>query len=89
MNPLAIFMRLLWKVSIDSGKRFENRPGAVIERLNDADREELKNLKSSDIDGSPSNDKIENIGLFNCFESHYQKQEFEKDKAEFNKKLKK
>jgi hypothetical protein len=91
MNPLAVLKRALWKITIDSGKRFPNKPGAVIESINDKDREILSNLKSSDIDGSPSNEKIgeQELGIFSGFSWFYQNKEFKKELEEFDKKLKK
>ena len=91
MNPLAVLKRALWKITLDGGRRFENKPGAVIESINEQDREVLKTLKSSDIDGSPSNEKIgeQELGIFSGFAGFYQNKEFDKDKEEFNKKLKK
>lgn len=89
MSPLEVLRKAVSKISIDRGRRFANKPGAVIESMSDKDREALKDLKSCDIDGSPSNDKIENLEYHTCFEYHFENKEFKKELIAFEGKLKK
>jgi hypothetical protein len=82
MKPIDALKRAI-EYLIVSSRRFENRPGAVIEKMAPETREALKGLKSSDIDGGPQAERIDVYGD----DAHYRNKEFEKDKISFDKKF--
>lgn len=92
MNPIEAFKRALFYVSGLCSSRTLNKPGAVIERLSPDARDALKDLKSSDIDGS--NYRLDdsgydgmNIRYYVGTDEYYRNKEFEKEKLEFDKKI--
>jgi len=85
MNALAAFKRALFYISSVCSSRTLNKPGAIIERLSDNDRLELRKLKSSDIDGSV--ERIDDLKYFVGSDEYYRNKEFEKDCLEFDKKI--
>lgn len=86
MTPMEAFKRALFYVSGLCSSRTLNKPGAVVQRLSPEAREALQNLKSSDIDGGPTAERPEYlVGS----DEYYRNKEFEKDRLEFDKKLKK
>lgn len=87
MNALEAFKRALFKVSSLSSHLFANRPGAVIERMSDKEREALKDLKSSDIGCDPTSERIDGLKYLVETDEHYRNKEFEKDKLDFDKKI--
>lgn len=65
-----------------------NKPGAVIERLSPEARDALKELKSSDIDGGPKAERLDDLKYYVGSDEYYRKKEYQKDMLEFDKKLK-
>lgn len=89
MNPIEAFKRALFYVSGLCSQRTLNVPGAVIQRLNPETREALSQLKSSDIDGGPKSERIDELKYYVGSDEWYKEQEFKKDRLEFDKKIKK
>ena len=89
MNPLDAFKRAMFYVSGICSSRTLNKPGAVIERLSTEARDALKELKSSDIDGGPKAERLDDLKYYVGTDEYYRNKEFEKDRLEFDKKLKK
>lgn len=85
MNPIDAFKRAIFYVSGLCSQRTLNKPGAVIERLSTDTREALKELKSSDIDGSV--ERVDDLKYYVGSDEYYQNKEFEKDRLEFDKKI--
>lgn len=88
MNPLDAFRRAMFFISGVCSSITLNKPGAVIERLSPEARQALQQLKSSDIDGSESSERIDDLAYYGS-EEYYQNKKFEKDKLEFDKRMKK
>lgn len=88
MSPLDAFKRAMFYVSGICSSRTLNKPGAVIERLSSKDREALTQLKSSDIDGGSKSERMDDLKYFVGSDEYYRKKEFEKDRLDFDKKLK-
>jgi hypothetical protein len=80
MKPIDALKRAIAYLTLSS-RRFENRPGAVIEKMAPETREALKDLKSSDIDGGPQAERIDVYGD----DAHYRNKEFEQDRLNFDK----
>lgn len=89
MNPLDAFKRALFYVSGICSSRTLNVPGAVVQRLSPEAREALSKLKSSDIDGGPKAERLDDLKYYVGSDEYYRNKEFEKDRLEFDKKLKK
>lgn len=85
MNPLDALRRAIFFISGRYSPRTLNKPGAVVQRLSPEERQALQNLKSSDIDGGSTSERVED--LFGS-EEYYQNKKFEKYKLEFDKKMK-
>jgi hypothetical protein len=86
MNPLDAFKRALFYVSGLCSSRTMNKPGAVIERLSASERQALTQLKSDEI--GPTT-RIDDLKYYVGSDEYYQQQEFQKERLEFDKKLKK
>lgn len=87
MNPIDAFKRAMFYISGLCSQQMLNKPGAVIERLSDDTRSELKKLKSSDIDGSA--ERLDDLKYYVGSNEYYQNKKLEAEKMEFDKKLKK
>lgn len=89
MTPLEAFKRAMFFVSGLCSQITLNKPGAVIERLPPKAREALQQLKSSDIDGSPSAERLDESDLkyYVGSDEYYRNKEYEKDRLEFDKKI--
>lgn len=87
MNPLDALKRALFYVSGICSSRTLNVPGAVVQRLSPEAREALTKLKSSDIDGGPTAERIDELKYYVGSDEYYRNKEFEKDKLEFDKKI--
>lgn len=88
MKPLDALRRAMFYISGLYSGRMLNKPGAVIKKLTPETRQALQDLKSSDIDGSESSERIDDLKYYGS-EAFYQNKEFEKDKLEFDKRMKK
>lgn len=88
MNPIDAFKRAMFYVSGLCSSRTLNKPGAVIERLSPEARDALKELKSSDIDGGPKAERLDDLKYYVGSDEYYRNKEYEKDRLEFDKKLK-
>lgn len=88
MNPLEALKCAMFYVSGLCSSRTLNVPGAVVQRLSPETREALGQLKSSDIDGTERFDSDE-LKYYCASEEYYKNKEFEKDKLEFDKKIRK
>jgi len=89
MSPMEAFKRALFYVSGLCSSRTLNKPGAVVQRLSPEAREALQNLKSSDIDGGPTAERLDDLKYYVGSDEYYRNKEYEKDRLEFDKKLKK
>ena len=87
MTPIEAFKRALFYVSGLCSQRTLNKPGAVVSRLSPEAREALSQLKSSDIDGGPTTDRLDDLKYYVGSDEYYRNKEFEKDKLEFDKKI--
>jgi len=87
MNPIEAFKRALFYVSGVCSSRTLNKPGAVIERLSPEARAALKGLKSSDIDGGPTAERVDELKYYVGSDEYYRNKEFEKDRLDFDKKI--
>jgi hypothetical protein len=87
MNPIEAFKRALFYVSGLCSSRTLNKPGAVVQRLSPEAREALSQLKSSDIDGGPQAERIDELKYYVGSDEYYRNKEFEKDRLEFDKKI--
>lgn len=85
MTPMDAFKRAMFFISGLCSQRMLNVPGGVVSRLSDKEREALSQLKSSDIDGSLSCERIDCSWV--APEEYYQNKKIEKEKLEFDKKL--
>ena len=87
MNAIKALKSAMFYISGLYSMKIMNRPGAVIEKLNDNTRCALQDLKSDDIG---PNVRLDNYELYSVGSNeYYQKQEEIKDRLEFDKKLKK
>ncbi len=86
---MEAFKRALFYVSGLCSSRTLNKPGAVVQRLSPEAREALQNLKSSDIDGGPTAERLDDLKYYVGSDEYYRNKEYEKDRLEFDKKLKK
>ena len=84
MNAKEAFRRAMLYISGVCSSRTLNKPSAVVERLSDDARKALRELKSSDIDGS--SERIDDIKYYGTDE-YYENEKFVKDKLEFDKKI--
>lgn len=89
MSPMDAFKRALFYVSGLCSSRTLNKPGAVVQRLSPEAREALQNLKSTDIDGGPQAERLDDLKYYVGSDEYYRNKEYEKDRLEFDKKLKK
>jgi hypothetical protein len=89
MTPMEAFKRALFYVSGICSSRTLNKPGAVVQRLSPEARQALSELKSSDIDGGPAAERVDELKYYIGSDEYYRNKEFEKDRLEFDKKLKK
>jgi hypothetical protein len=89
MTPMEAFKRALFYVSGLCSSRTLNKPGAVVQRLSPEARQALTELKSSDIDGGPTAERVDELKYYVGSDEYYRNKEFEKDRLEFDKKLKK
>jgi hypothetical protein len=87
ISPIDALRRALFYVSGVCSSITLNKPGAVIERLSSETRESLKQLKSSDIDGGSTAERMDELKYYVGSDEYYQNKEFEKDKLEFDKKI--
>jgi hypothetical protein len=85
ISPIEAFKRAMFRISFLSSRLFEKKPGAVIARMSEEEREALKGLKSSEIDGSK--ERITDLTYYSDFDGHYEKKKFEKEMLEFDKKI--
>lgn len=88
MNPIDAFKRAMFYVSGLCSSRTLNKPGAVVERLPPEAREALKGLKSSDIDGGPKAERLDDLKYYVGSDEYYRNKEYQKDRLEFDKKIK-
>jgi hypothetical protein len=86
ISPIDALRRALFHISSLSSRMFDKKPGAVIERMSERERTALQKLKSSDIDGGPTAERIDDLKYIGSNE-YYENKEFEKDKLEFDKKI--
>ena len=89
MSPMDAFKRALFYVSGLCSSRTLNKPGAVVQRLSPEAREALQDLKSTDIDGGPKAERLDDLKYYVGSDEYYRNKEYEKDRLEFDKKLKK
>jgi len=84
MTPIDAFKRAVFWVSSLSSRIYADKPGAVIERMSEKERDALKDLKSSDVEGQLMNDwdKYTLGGRQYDLEKH-----FEEAKLDFDKKV--
>jgi hypothetical protein len=87
MNPIDAFKKALFYVSGICSSITLNKPGAVVQRLSPEARKALTQLKSSDIDGGPKAERIDELKYYVGSDEYYRNKEFEKDKIEFDKKI--
>jgi len=87
MTPIEAFKRALFYVSGLCSSRTLNVPGAVVQRLSPEARDALKELKSSDIDGSPQSERLDDLKYYVGSDEYYRNKEFEQDKLNFDKKI--
>jgi hypothetical protein len=87
MSPLEALKRAMFYVSGLCSSRTLNVPGAVVQRLSPEAREALSQLKSSDIDGGPTTERLDDLKYYCGSDEYYRNKEFEKDKLEFDKKI--
>ena len=85
MNALEAFEKAVYWVSSISSRIFDKKPGAVIERMSEADRLELRKLKSDDINPDV---RLDEYQKFICGDNEYwQNKGFVKERLEFDKKI--
>jgi hypothetical protein len=89
MTPVEAFKRALFYVSGLCSQRTLNQPGAIIGRLSVKEREAISQLKSSDIDGGSKSERIDDLKYLVGSNEYYHNKEFERDRIEFDKKMKK
>jgi len=87
MTPIEAFKRAMFYISAVCSSITLNKPGAVVQRLSPEAREALPKLKSSDIDGSPTSERLDDLKYYVGSDEYYRNKEFEKDKLEFDKKI--
>ena len=87
MGPMEAFRRAMFFISGVCSQRTLNQPGAVVSRLSPKEREALSQLKSSDIDGGPKAERIDELKYYIGSDEYYRNKEFEKDRLEFDKKI--
>ena len=87
MTPIEAFKRAMFYISGVCSSRTLNQPGAVVNRLSSEARDALKELKSSDIDGGPSCERLDDLKYYIGSDEYYRNKEYEKDKLEFDKKI--
>ena len=87
MTPIEAFKRALFYISGVCSSITLNKPGAVVQRLSADAREALSKLKSSDLDGGPQSERIDELKYYVGSDDYYRNKEFEKDRLEFDKKI--
>lgn len=87
MSPREAFQRAMFWVSCLSSRRFDKKPGAVIESMHETDRVELRKLTIEDVNPDPNlrQDILEQLCPGD--DLYYQNKQFEKDRLEFDKKI--
>jgi hypothetical protein len=87
MSPREAFQRAMFWVSCLSSRRFDKKPGAVIEQMHESDRAELRKLTIEDVNPDPNLRPDLLKELCPGDDQYYQSKEFEKDLLEFDKKI--